>query len=473
MRSEYIKRTAKVFYHQEQMPLRGSLLFLAALSFLAYSPSLSGDFLQDDHANILDNRSLEDPRQWPRFFYDPGSVTIAPDSTDSYRPLMALSFALNLKLGGRNPFWFHLADILLHALNTLLVFILARRVLGAGVPALAAALLFCLHPAQAESVAYISGARPNGLALLLALASFLWALPPRPRPAASAAAFAVALLCKESALFLPLALASHDLALRPPEPWRARLGRWAPYLGLTLLYLTLRQAVLGKLAQVPVAPDGLGQQVELMLHGLWQDLRIALWPWGLRPCYSHAPASASWAENVLLALLFLILCAAAILALRRGSLAGFALAWFLVALLPVSHLVPIVILAADRFLHAPLVGLGLLWGCLLARLAPLQGGLAGACLALLLGLACLERQLAWQNEFELDSSALSSAPEEPCAALLLSTHYFNWDMLGRAEALAAKARSGRAPRRLRENSERVSAFISRRAQARRRSRARE
>ncbi len=72
----------------------------------------------------------------------------------NYHPLTNLSFALEVKLAGFNPFVIHLNNLILHLINTGLVFWLVRLLTGGAWSALIAALLFGIHPLHVESVAW-------------------------------------------------------------------------------------------------------------------------------------------------------------------------------------------------------------------------------------------------------------------------------------------------------------------------------
>ncbi|MFH1723148.1 MAG: hypothetical protein ABII00_00860 [Elusimicrobiota bacterium] len=442
-------------------PLAGFLI--GSVAFAAYVPTLSGGFLLDDRFYILANETLRHPALWFRFLYDPLSVLAYPElARQVYRPAIGLYFGMLRLAGGENPYWYHLAALLLHAANTILLFLLARRLLArATLPAAAAALLFALHPAQAESVAYVGNA-PTLLATALALAALLAYGATPARRALSAASFAMALLCRESAAFLLPILPAFDRLFAPQdESWRGRLRRWAPYAGIFAAYLAARTAVLGRIAQRDPWEGDWATHAVLALRGLLQDLAIAFWPARLRVCYSFPETASLTAEALLASGILAAAAAAAALGLRRRSPAGFAGAWFLAALLPVSNIIPLDALAADRFLYAPLIGVGLLWGWALARLRPPAPAacLAALTLAAAAGLASLERQLAWRDGFILDLAAHATAPEDPCTGLNLSAHYYNWSMLDRAESLAIPALAGSSPLHLREAALARMAFI--------------
>jgi len=393
---------------------RGRLaLLLAALSFAIYVPSLSGDFLVDDVDYVLSNQALLEPGLLKRSFSDPSTLTASPSQARMmYRPLTALSFGVNRRLGGDNVFWFHLVSVLLHAGNVCLVYLLSGSAAGAAV--------FALHPAQVESVAYISGSRATLLSFFFCAASLLLFRSKRRKTALLC--FILALLSKESSAVLCLLIPFFDEE-------KGRWKRWLPFLASVVVFVALRRWVLGCWAQ----RDPWESHWISSIYGLFQDLRIALWPVGLRPCYSFSGTvwGAVWRAGV-----FLGLCA---LALR--SLPVF---WFLVCLLPVSNLLPVEALAADRFLYMPLAGVALL-------LAKLPRAWPAVCiLALLLGAKTLEQQSYWQDGFRLDAAAHAAAPEDVCTSVNLSTHYCNWGMLDKAEALLSPALEPGAPPHLRQ-----------------------
>ncbi|MBI5242265.1 MAG: hypothetical protein HY922_01120, partial [Elusimicrobia bacterium] len=405
---------------------------------------------------------LDSPSSWSRFFYDPNALTIdRAQARIRYRPLTGLSYGLNRLLGGDNPFWHHLPSLLLHSAITCLVFALAADLYGSVAAAWAAGLLFCLHPAQVESVAYISGSRANQLSLLFCLIAFsCWR---RGRRRRALAAFAAALLSKESSFFLLPVIAAYDVVYGNDPRWKPRLLRWAPFAAMFAAYWALRAAVLGQAAQRGLWGEGLGSHLSLAVHGISQDIANALWPARLRSCYSFLEGPHFVPVAAGLAFLLLILCAGSLwLALQRQP-DGFASVWFLAALLPVSNIVPVDALAADRFLYAPLVGLALLSACLLAgplsKLKPRVAVLALAGSGLLLALRAMEEQQAWQSAWALDLHAYAVAPEDPCTAVNLASHYYNWGMLPRAQELLRQARRPGAPKHIIESADMVEALI--------------
>jgi hypothetical protein len=220
-------------------------VFLAAGVAAVYGRSLAGPFLYDDLWTIVRNPAVRAPAVSPtKFFTDP-STAAAPETgmgATFYRPLPALSFRANFRAAGLRPWAWRGPDLFLHALNGALLLFLLMDVLGlsAGAAAVGAAV-FLFHPAQVESVVWVTQ-RSNLLCAAGGLAALLWAARGN---AWALAAYAAALLSKETAVTLApfLALA----ALRSPaSPGRKK----AVALGSLLLaaaFLALRGAVVGSL----------------------------------------------------------------------------------------------------------------------------------------------------------------------------------------------------------------------------------
>lgn len=141
--------------------LAASLLVAAVIG--VYANSVPNKFIWDDEEQIVNNQVIRDYRNLPEIlisstFYAGGAGL----SGGFYRPLVSSSYLLNYQIWGLNPWAFRIFQILFHILNVLLVFFILKRLLqDNGVPdgkaiSFLAALLFAVHPANVESVAYIA-----------------------------------------------------------------------------------------------------------------------------------------------------------------------------------------------------------------------------------------------------------------------------------------------------------------------------
>jgi hypothetical protein len=255
------------------------------IAFLLYLPVLHGGLVWDDPLYLY-HPLYRHPPNWSRILTTPFVL-----SPNYFRPLVVVTFVL----GGVVPWLQHLVNLLLHVLNTVLVTLLAARLngrrLGESVwPALVAPLLYAVHPALVEGVAFISGRFDLMLTtfLLLALLADL-ALRDRPRLASPAVGLCVflAALCKEMAAGFLLVLPLWHLATGgTPASFRNLIRRqWSVYLAVLLAMaacLGLRYAALGYLylpgAGNPVPVGSPLQHALLAARSLAEYILLALWP---------------------------------------------------------------------------------------------------------------------------------------------------------------------------------------------------
>jgi len=419
--------------------LLASLLAWAAV-FAVWSFSLSGDFLKDDESNFLANPVVRSPKDWASFFYRKSANSFDPELTVAYRPLATLSYAVTERLAGFNPFFFHLTDAAGHAANAALVLLIGLELCGSLPAAAAGAVLFAFHPAQAESVSYVSGARPSVFSLLFCLLALRAHL--KGRRSRALALFAAASLFKESALGLPFALAAWEWV----RPLRASLReiarRTAPYFAYAAFFTVLRSIVLVHTTDSGLYGGRLTSHLGFALSGLAVHARSALWPYGQRLCYTMTdPADRALIAAGALILAALVLLFARGLHRRRPWILG--LAWAAAFLLPVSNFViPVSSLAADRYLYASFAGLAWLVAFAAARLPKPRAWVPAAALALWLVPLCIERQWDWQSAFTIDLAGHATG-EDACTSAILTIDYFNWGMDGRARALVREGLSRR------------------------------
>jgi tetratricopeptide (TPR) repeat protein len=137
-----------------------------SLYLVSYIPAIQGGFIWDDDAHITENVLLRSPEGLKRFWLDPKSVP----SRQVY-PLTFTTFWLEYQFWGTNPAGYHFVNVILHALNALLLLLVLKRLQIPG--AWLAAAVFALHPVHVESVAWVSE-RKNVLSAFFYLIS-LWA----------------------------------------------------------------------------------------------------------------------------------------------------------------------------------------------------------------------------------------------------------------------------------------------------------
>jgi hypothetical protein len=241
-----------------------------AICVAALLPTLLSPFFGDDYFHIERAADLRDAltKGWVLPIEQVGAWWTTPGlSVEYFRPLVVLSFAADRAVYGSFAAGYHLTNLLLHIATTLLLWRIARHVLGPGFAAWAAAALFALHPAHTVAIGWISG-RTDVLATLFYAAGFLLYLEGQARRSArgslpwlalACVAFALALLAKEMAITLPAVVLAHALLARRADPGAGHTTSFAQRLvaplalGVVALgYLAVRVRVLGGFHAPPV-----------------------------------------------------------------------------------------------------------------------------------------------------------------------------------------------------------------------------
>jgi hypothetical protein len=206
------------------------LVFLAAVALLAYAPSLTIPLIADDYPNLSQALTYGAPS---------GLGTLLHDAQFRLRATSYWAMYGLWQVAGLTPPVYHAASLALHIANTWLVFFVAAAWPRMRPAAFWAAAFFAVHEGHQEAVMWFSAI--NELLMFLFGMASLWcwrSAPDGTKPAwlrelAGVALFALALLSKESAIFLlPLFVLVVD-----PGQWRRRLPRLAPHMVLVLLAL--------------------------------------------------------------------------------------------------------------------------------------------------------------------------------------------------------------------------------------------
>ena len=408
------------------MITRGQLAvgaLVVALAVVAYLPGLPGGFAYDDYRLIVKNEGLQRPLDLRRaFLRDYYASDFDHMGLGYYRPVAILSNELDWRIGGGRAAVFHATNIAVHAACVALTMLLALRLFPryAAAAALAGAL-FALHPAHAESVAFISG-RVDPLATLFGLLALLAHL--SGRRAWGAAAWLAAILSKEMAVTIPIVAALFDTAGDGVPLWRRSrsdlIRRYGPFVLAAAVYLPLRWTALGGLAPPPPPGSGLSVMRSLATIGSYVAWLIAPPPGlHLEPSLPLGPAAWLRAAGALAAL------AAAALLLRGGRRVQAALlACALVTLLPVAQVRVLETSLSERFLYLPSVFAMILAGW---ALASWRRRWTGAALAAMVGLGYLTlltpRVSLWRDEIALWSEQTEEQPQSVRAWVSLAQSY--------------------------------------------------
>lgn len=272
-------------------PLPGYFMAGVIISLAAFAvslPALNSHFSWDDFAyiNFYHTPSL---RQFLRLFHTDLSRGVWGEDLQELRPLHGLSYMICYSLWGIHAIGYHLTGILLHVLNSLMVFLIARRLApGDSWRAGFAGLLFAVLPAHSLVVSWVNCSLVEGPSTLFYLSAFLCFLWYRSTGLArylvmSTMAFAACLMAKETAVTLPVMLVSYDLfriaggeapismgdSQNGRRRWRRLVLSYAPYGALLVAYLGLRRIAFSSFlrkATWPTYAQGAGLGLTGALH---------------------------------------------------------------------------------------------------------------------------------------------------------------------------------------------------------------
>ena len=373
------------------------ILLISLLILLTFANSFFNGFIGDSKALILHSDFYSSPVNLKKLV-TPGALSISRSHFEpalvadqpfsgmiSYRPFTALSFFVDYALWQRQAWGYHVTNVLLHLVVTLLVYGVMMRLVARPLPALMTALVFGLHPIHTEVVNSI-GYRSDllaGLFLILSFWSYLtWSRTPdrtsqRRTLLVSGGTFFLALLAKETAVVLPVLLVAHDILFvkTPEEPavrfLKQQAQRYAVYLLPLALYLVLYVLIFPSahysrsLALIP----GWGHAV-VVFKILGEYLRAFLVPFTVKvlpPLYGPAVAPFAVAAILLGGAVVLGSLGLAYGLRRRQPLAAFGIIWFWLTYLPAAHILPLPNPMAYRFMYLPAMGLAMTTVVLFAR----------------------------------------------------------------------------------------------------------
>ncbi len=351
---------------------------IGALAVVSYLPGLRDPFLFDDYTH-LSNAARQ---SWGEMLTD-FLVTHPAAGDPFFRPLGYISYWLDYRWAGYDPWRWHLGNVLVHAANSILAYVFGRQLQLSRRGCFFAALLFAVHASHAEATGWMAArfdlfAFLFSLIALIALNQFLshrgpvWIV-------AMALATLLAVSSKESAFCLPLMA----LCLIPFRRLEAlRIAKLAGLMAAVCVSVFLyRQWYLGGIGGYRT---DYGTPTIFNFHalGTLNALLVRMWGLLLFPLNWSVP-SGLW---LILASSLMLVAAALFLAVSRADrsrLLG-SLGLILAAALPVQHLLLIgPDFAGARVLYLPTLGLALFWGLVLDGCdKPQLASVLGACVLL-------------------------------------------------------------------------------------------
>jgi len=346
------------------------IFIILVFGFLVYLNSLFNGFVWDDEEQILNNVAIRSFSNLPLIFKSSTFPTGGAGLSGwYYKPLMTFSFMLNYSIWGLSPFGFHLFQVLLHLTNGILIFLIFSELFSLPLFSCLAAIFFVVHPANTESVTYISAVQ-EVLFTFFCLLAFLLVLRVKRGRGLIFSSFLIflALLSKETAILaIPVILVYFFLFERE------RTLFWIFSSSIILSgYLILRMGIaripFSHFSIVPISEATLSERLLTIPWEIAYYLRVLLFPRVLATSWHTVvknPADFSFWGNGMLVLIFLSVFIWAVLKLRSRLFYFFAF-WFFGSLALILNIFPLDMTVAERWLYFPLIGfLGLLFVVLL------------------------------------------------------------------------------------------------------------
>ncbi len=413
------------------------VFLLIVLAGGVYVNSLGGKFIWDDSGLIIENIEYLEPKLDVQSLFLRSHFEAAP----YYRPGLWLSFLIDYKLWKLNPLGFHITNIMLHILNTVLMYFFLRAIAATPAVAAAAGALFAVHPINTEAIAWIAGRNDPLLFLFLTL-SCLCLCRFRRAPAiagktallcCACISYGCALFAKESAVIaIPFFLLVEVWYLK--KLYRpSRREAIAPYIALTIItvsFFMLRNKIIHQpFMQLSFQPDIRSFATPCIIYLYY--IKTLFVPVNLTVDPSFLIRSMQSTSVILTCSAFCAcLAAAAVLCSRYFREGLFGLLWILLYLAPVAGIVWMGIPILEHRAYGACAGFCFAAASLYHRFlvypvtiingyrVRLGSALLGI-IVMLFSLMTIQRNALWKDEFTIWTDTLQKSPESAQALVNL------------------------------------------------------
>ncbi len=424
------------------------VIMIVIVSIAVYFNALFNAFVFDDIFQVVENSWIRDIRNIPTIFSQSVWGFNAKASVlHYYRPTMHIIYMFNYYVFGLNPWGFHLGNVLLHAGVSVLVFVIARRLLKDSYsswsdtylsPPFIAAILFATHPVHTEAVTWVAAVPELACTLFFLLSFYLYIRSwdgTNSTYMLSLLSFIFALISKETALILPIILAVYDYGLNTGrQSFFERLRRYVPYFIIIGLYMILRSYGLRDVAPVEkVVRLSTWQYAVNIMSFFAQYMEKLILPLDLNAYHIfHPMKSVLQSEGLLssgIAIVFMIIVA---LALKKNKPVFFGLILVIVPLIPTFYIIGnSEVGISERYLYLPSFGFVLLLALIVDKIRvgkPETTLGLGAILSVLIGLYSLgtiSRNTIWKDEYSFWQDTVKKSPDSAILHEAFSTVLYN------------------------------------------------
>jgi tetratricopeptide (TPR) repeat protein len=411
------------------------IAILIASVFLIYSNSLFNEFVWDD-TYILQKEEFADWKNAGLLFLKAHTIFDVQYQQSYYRPLADLTLLIDYQLWKLNPFWYHLENVLFHAIATCLFYMVIFNVFRDNSFAFLSSFIFAVHPAATESVNLIA-ARNVILCAIFSLGSILVLIQSRGGKLKwavfSVILYSLSLLSREQSITLPVFLLSITLLSRSKD-LKVNGLLLISFFAVTAVYFIVRYRVLG----VVTSQEGIElsyEKIGMVLSCSFEYFRIMLFPLNLNIEYIILPLKLISFKSLTAITGMIILI---YLSIKRDISEQLRLSflWLLVSFIPISNIISIPSApVADRYIYIPLLGMCLAAGYFIRYLHSKKQVLAATVfIILVVGMGALThaRNNVWKNGETLWKDVVKKIPAK-------STGYYNLGVIYQDKGFTERA----------------------------------
>ena len=384
------------------------------VSVVIYSNTITGEFVWDDRGSIVSNISIRDLKNIPLFFTTDSWKMTGNPSGSYYRPFINTWWTLEFQLWGEKPAGYHVTNIVLHTLISVLFYFLCLKISISEPASFYSALIFAAHPIHTENVAWITGVGYLVCALFIILSFFLYIRFREnnsiPFLIFSLLSFTLAAFSIEYTLMLPFMIILYEIQ----KYKRVNIKFLLPFFLISLFYIFIRQLI--------VMP-GISSDVSIYNRFITSSVIIAkyiytfLFPLDLKVLYDIQPLSSVFDIQVLFSIFILItVILLTVYSYKKEQRAFFATLWFFVILLPAANILVVIKpqMMSLRYLYIPSFGLAMLLGIYFDKLSP-RLKFIPIIIIILFSIKAFTQNRYWQNEITLYGKMVSDAPASALA----------------------------------------------------------
>ncbi len=402
-------------------------LILSILIVVVYLKLFSAHFISwDDGDVVLNNKDVHDFNV--KAFFTNYYV-------GNYAPIAMIGFAIDWLIFNGNAAGHHTMSLLFHIINGVLVYNLANLILKDNLKALLCAIIFCFHPLQVETVAWVS-AKNNlvySVFFLLGLIQYSKFIVEgmRKHYVYALLFFVLSVLSKPSAICFPLVLVLLDYLLKSKKDFKSLIINKIPFimvaaiLGLATIYTRTEDKFINQNHAYAIH-----ERIGYAGYAILQYIYKFFIPMDLSVIY---PYPQNKTVSIIIGYVVIAILIFGIYKLYKSSskIIFFGLLFFIVNLLLVLQFIPFgEVLTADRYMYLPIIGISLA----LLSIIPLkesQFKIAGIAFILVFGSLTFMRASVWKNSISLYSDIIKKYPHSFVALNSLGAEYMlnkNYDM---------------------------------------------